>query len=141
MAKIVNKALKNHLACYSFRGHDFCCEGNRKVVRKVTRRSRRILDKALCRTAEGLPQIPMRPEHVTKAPFCVDHNEKLRVCSRCKQAYPMSLLKRVDSGVVVYYLCLDHADAEAKLLPSAIMHDKGEEPDVLACKVWSFPLK
>lgn len=45
----VKKALKNVTACFSVKGHDFCCCGDRRHVKKTTNRARRNLDKALCR--------------------------------------------------------------------------------------------
>ncbi len=47
--KAVNKALKNVTACFSYKGHDFCCCENRTHVKRVTNRARRALDKALAR--------------------------------------------------------------------------------------------
>lgn len=49
--KAVNRALKNVTACFSFKGHDFCCCANRCLVKRVTNRARRALDKALVREA------------------------------------------------------------------------------------------
>jgi hypothetical protein len=43
----VRKALKSHTACFSIKGHDFCCCGNRRYVKRVTRRANRALSKAL----------------------------------------------------------------------------------------------
>lgn len=43
----IRKALRSHEACFSVKGHDFCCCGNRRHVKKVTNRARRALDKAL----------------------------------------------------------------------------------------------
>lgn len=53
MSKQINKALKNDLACHSFRGHDFndlLVSGGlgRLRAKKITRRSARRLNKALC---------------------------------------------------------------------------------------------
>ena len=45
----VNKALKNVTACFSFKGHDFCCVGDRRYVKKFTNRANRRLNKALAR--------------------------------------------------------------------------------------------
>lgn len=45
--KSINKALKGLNNCFSFKGHDFCCCGDRKHVKKTTNRARRALDKAL----------------------------------------------------------------------------------------------
>jgi len=47
--KNVNKALKNVTACFSYKGHDFCCCADRRHVKRTTSRARRALDKALCR--------------------------------------------------------------------------------------------
>lgn len=49
----VRKALRSHLACHSFRGHDFAEVADRRYVKKVTNRARRALDKALVRNGEG----------------------------------------------------------------------------------------
>jgi hypothetical protein len=51
MSKQINKALKSENACFSFKGHDFCCCGDRRFVKKVTRRASRRLNKALSREA------------------------------------------------------------------------------------------
>lgn len=45
------KASKALTACFSFKGNDFCCCGDRRHVKKVTRRARRALDKAIVREA------------------------------------------------------------------------------------------
>jgi hypothetical protein len=43
----VRRALRSHHACFTIKGHDFCCCGNRRYVKKVTNRARRNLSKAL----------------------------------------------------------------------------------------------
>lgn len=49
MSKAINQALKNVTACFSCKGHDFCCQPDKNYVKKVTSRARRALDKALVR--------------------------------------------------------------------------------------------
>jgi hypothetical protein len=49
----VRKALWAHQACFSYKGHDFCCEADRRYVKKVTKRAARRLGKALAQNAEG----------------------------------------------------------------------------------------
>jgi hypothetical protein len=53
MTTNLRKALKSKLACHSFKGHDFCCCGDTRYVKKVTRRAARRLDKALTLDIEG----------------------------------------------------------------------------------------
>jgi len=50
----VRKALRAHRACFSFRGHDFCCCEDRRYVKKTTNRARRSLDKALTREGTNI---------------------------------------------------------------------------------------
>jgi hypothetical protein len=45
--KAINKALKNVTACFSFKGHDFCCVEDRNYVKKTTHRAQRRLNKAI----------------------------------------------------------------------------------------------
>lgn len=40
-----NRRLRSLKACYSFKGNDFCCESDRRHVKKVTNRARRAVDK------------------------------------------------------------------------------------------------
>ena len=47
----VRKALWAHQACYSYKAHDFCCEADRRYVKRFTSRARRRLSKALAREA------------------------------------------------------------------------------------------
>jgi hypothetical protein len=49
----VRKAQAAHQACYSYKGHDFCCEADRAYVKRVTKRAARRLNKALAQNAEG----------------------------------------------------------------------------------------
>lgn len=49
MNKNVNRALKSVINCFSVKGHDFCCCGDRNHVKRVTNRARRAVDKALVR--------------------------------------------------------------------------------------------
>lgn len=47
-ATAIRHAQGRHLACFSFRGHDFdVAMKNRRHIKKVTNRARRALDKAL----------------------------------------------------------------------------------------------
>lgn len=48
-AVATRQALKNLQACFSVKGHDFCCCGDRRRVKKITNKARRSLDKALSR--------------------------------------------------------------------------------------------
>jgi len=43
----VRKAQAALHACFTFKGHDFCCCGDRRYVKKVTKRAARRLGKAL----------------------------------------------------------------------------------------------
>ena len=49
MNKQTNKAAKNLWACFSFKGNDFCCCGNRRYVKRFTSRARRRNDRAVTR--------------------------------------------------------------------------------------------
>ena len=45
--KNLRRAQKSFVACFSYKGKDFCCCGDRRHVKKVTNRARRAYDKAV----------------------------------------------------------------------------------------------
>jgi len=43
----VRQGLKKLTMCFSFKGEDFCCCGDRRYVKRFTSRARRRLDRAV----------------------------------------------------------------------------------------------